>query len=238
MQHLRIDRLAELADGEPEGVEREHLAACASCAAELKAYRHVVAMAGDERRRIAPPLTQWELLAPALHGEGLMGPNARRTRPGSAMWQRWAVRAAAAALMLGSGAVGGRVSAGLGMREAFLPRASAPRDASGTFASNAGEVFASTNDALAALRSAQDVYTRAASYLATHDTSSSEQAPELYRTRLAALDRGAETFRQALDQSPEDPIINQYYLATLGAREATLTRLGTVLPAGARLSRF
>ncbi|NUQ13433.1 MAG: hypothetical protein HUU26_14065, partial [Gemmatimonadaceae bacterium] len=57
MQHLPIERLAELADGDPTTAERDHLAGCAMCAAERSAYQRVVAMAADERRRIAPPIT-------------------------------------------------------------------------------------------------------------------------------------------------------------------------------------
>jgi len=44
--------------------------------------------------------------------------------------------------------------------------------------------------------------------------------------------------RQALREAPQDPVINQYYQATVGAREATLRQLGTTLPAGAKLNRF
>ena len=53
-----------------------------------------------------------------------------------------------------------------------------------------------------------------------------------------ALDRMAETSRQALSVAPADPVLNQYYLSTLGAREVTLRQLGSVLPPGTRLSRF
>ena len=44
--------------------------------------------------------------------------------------------------------------------------------------------------------------------------------------------------RDAMAKSPQDPVINQYYLATVGAREATLRQLGTVLPASAQMNRF
>jgi hypothetical protein len=44
--------------------------------------------------------------------------------------------------------------------------------------------------------------------------------------------------RAALQEAPQDPVINQYYLATVGAREATLRQLGTTLPPGAKLNRF
>ena len=48
----------------------------------------------------------------------------------------------------------------------------------------------------------------------------------------------AETSRQALATAPTDPVLNQYYISTLGAREVTLRQLGSVLTEGKRLSRF
>ena len=44
--------------------------------------------------------------------------------------------------------------------------------------------------------------------------------------------------RDAMREAPQDPVINQYYLATVGAREATLRQLGTALPASAQMNRF
>jgi hypothetical protein len=46
------------------------------------------------------------------------------------------------------------------------------------------------------------------------------------------------SMRTALHEAPHDPVINQYYMATVGAREATLRQLGTALPAGRSLNRF
>jgi hypothetical protein len=63
--------------------------------------------------------------------------------------------------------------------------------------------------------------------------------PSQYRTRLAALDNVMAEIRGALKEAPQDPVINQYYLQTVGAREATLRQLGTTLrPAGVSLNRF
>ena len=66
----------------------------------------------------------------------------------------------------------------------------------------------------------------------------SPDADRVYRTRLAALDEMAEASLQALAAAPADPVINQYYLSTLGAREVTLRQLGSVLTPRKRLSRF
>jgi hypothetical protein len=62
--------------------------------------------------------------------------------------------------------------------------------------------------------------------------------PAQYRTRLAALDNVMSDMRGALKEAPHDPVINQYYRAAVGVREATLRQLGTTLPAGARLNRY
>jgi hypothetical protein len=65
------------------------------------------------------------------------------------------------------------------------------------------------------------------------------QSTSQYRTRLAALDNVMTEIRGALKEAPEDPVINQYYLTTVSAREATLRQLGTTLrPDGVSLNRF
>lgn len=255
MLHLPIERLAELVDGGATPGEREHLLVCASCSRELESYRRLVVMAADERRRIAPPLTSWEALGARLRSEGLVAgaaaPRARRAAP----VLDFARRAAAVLVLVGSGAVLGRMSAGLTVIEAVAlgpvsgsaaagaltgvsasggPEASA----GGRVAANTGESFATADDALAALDAAQRQYEQAAAWLASNDTSTSDLAPEQYRTRLAALDRTAETMQQAMRDAPADPYLNQYYLATLSARQQTLRRLGTALPVGNKLGRF
>lgn len=234
MSHLPIERLAELASSEPAPDEQAHLDECVMCASELVAYTRLVAMAADERRRIAPPLTNWGALSARMRQEGLVTtpiatPARGSQRPITGLW-----RTAAALLLVASGTVLGRLSAGMPMPQALalgargneVPTAMSP------------EQFASTADAMQVLQRAQREYERAAVYLATHDTSTSEVARELYRTRLAALDAMAEASLRVLEQAPADPIMNQVYLTTLGAREMTLSRLGTALPADSRLTRF
>ena len=99
--------------------------------------------------------------------------------------------------------------------------------------------FGTVEDALASLEDAQRQYDRAVAFIAAHDsTGHSPEAGDMFRTRLAALDEMAETSRQALSVAPADPVLNQYYISTLGAREITLRQLGSVLTPGKRLSRF
>ena len=46
------------------------------------------------------------------------------------------------------------------------------------------------------------------------------------------------TAREAMREAPHDPVINGYYLNTLGQREATLRQLNTALPASLKVSSF
>jgi hypothetical protein len=61
---------------------------------------------------------------------------------------------------------------------------------------------------------------------------------DAYQTRLAALDEIAAAARTALYRTPQDPMLNQYYLTTLGAREATLRQIGATAPETRRLERY
>jgi hypothetical protein len=95
------------------------------------------------------------------------------------------------------------------------------------------------DDARAARTQAQMVYQNAAAYIAQHDTAAKGgESPSAMRTRLAALDQVSSAMRQALNDAPYDPVINDYYLTTLGQREATLRQLNTALPAGMRVNSF
>lgn len=238
--HLPIERLADLADGIAAPAERDHLATCVRCASELDAYRRLVVLAADERRRIGPPSTSWESLRDALQGEGLIampGRPLRRPVPVST----WIRRAVAVAALVAGGAVAGRMSAGLTGRDALAlgsaPGAESVSDGSLQNVSNTEPVFGSAQEALEQLERAQRAYEEAALYLAEHD-SSAYGGSDQYRTRLAALDMASETFQRALTDAPEDPVINQYLLATMNAREATIRRIGTTLPASMRMGRF
>ena len=238
MQHLLIERLAELADSEPTAAEEQHLAECAMCAAERVAYYRVVSMAADERRRIAPPITTWGLLSEELREQGLITTKEQATartlfvaRVRTTVW-----RVAVGLGILVTGLVSGRMTTGMSWQSALALGDGGPAD--GTQLALTADDFSSTAAAMQSLQRAQQDYERAALYLATHDTSMTEGATEAYRTTLAALDEMAETSRRALNEAPADPIMNQVYFTTLGARNMTLGKLATALPAGSRLSRF
>lgn len=259
MLHLSSERLAELADGEPTVAEAEHLAACAICATERSAHQRLLSMALDERDRTAPRLTEWSALAEQLRAQGIISDDYAEPFTGETkVIPLVQPRAHRRALLVGL-----RVAAGLVFAAGFgaLGRMSAGADpapsgtevtalASRIFHGSAKQVlprgfgdqaspFSTVEDALAALETSQRNYDRAVAFIAAHDsTVQSPDAGDVFRTRLAALDEMAETSRQALSVAPTDPVLNQYYLSTLGAREVTLRQLGSVLPPGTRLTRF
>jgi hypothetical protein len=83
-------------------------------------------------------------------------------------------------------------------------------------------------------------YQSASAFLAANNTAAPALADSvsIYRTRLAALEQLMSATATARANAPLDPVINQYYLAALGAREATVQQLGAVQPPGLRLKGF
>jgi hypothetical protein len=197
-------------------------------------------MVARERERGAPPLTDWDSLAVRLRAEGLI----REPVFSRFTSRRWMQVAAGLALTIG-GAAAGRMSAGAPV----MPIQQASTDAvpsqiatqvSNTQASQPPLQFKSPDEAWDALNRAGEEYQRASLYLSASNADvPMPDNPSQYRTRLAALDNVMAEIRGALKEAPQDPVINQYYLQTVGAREATLRQLGTTLrPAGVRLNRF
>jgi hypothetical protein len=131
-----------------------------------------------------------------------------------------------------------------GSESSVLPVASAPAVTPGMPLTNVAQ-FRTADDARATLHSAEQVYSGALLWLAAHDSAlaprqlaGSEAAAMNYRERLEVLDAAMATARRALYEAPDDPVMNRYYLATLGAREVTLRRLTTVLPASQQVLEY
>jgi hypothetical protein len=238
MSHLSIERLAALADEQPTAEEHAHLAMCATCVGEIEAHRSVLAMAGTERESMGLPLTRWETLSHRLRAEGLIA-KAPERRP---RWSATAMlRIAAALLLIAGGAVLGRVSAGAtpvpggitGGEQAQMARGSRlPPDSLPT-------AFASVDEAARWKSFYADAYQSAVSFLAANDSAARPTGtPAVIKARLSALDRVSQTMREALNDTPHDPVINDFYLNSIGQREATLRQLNTVLPQGIRLNSF
>ena len=248
MSHLSIERLAALADEQPTAAEQAHLAACAPCAQEVEAHRSLLAMAGSERDTLGIPLTRWDSLAQRLRTEGLMSAD----QPGSvtAEWaapvgtrklstKAW-MRFAAAVMLIASGTIIGRASAGVPVLPGGLTGNESPRTTA--LIPNLDTVptaFASVDEANKFKQYYADGYQSAVSYLAAHDSAAQPtETPAVMRARLAALDRVSRTMREALNDAPYDPVINDFYLNSFGQREATLRQLNTYLPSNVRLNSY
>jgi hypothetical protein len=198
-----------------------------------------------ERGAPPPPLTDWDSLAERLRAEGLI----RTSAFGGFPSRSWMQAAAALLLVAGGAAIGRFTAPGSATENAASPSAETAsaagqtpatgQVANATPASNGAAEFRSPEEAWAVLNRAGEEYQRASAYLSASNTEVPLPTnPDTYRTRLAALDNVMTEMRSALNEAPHDPVINQYYLATVGAREATLRQLGTTLPAGAKLNRF
>jgi hypothetical protein len=240
MLHLSPERLAALADDEPTAAEARHLAGCALCARERSAYGALLVLARREGARQAPPLTDWSAISERMRSEGMISveptvrPAGRRAFRSSA-WMR-----VAAALLIAAGGIAvGRYSAALPLTTydpEGLPTAIANRGADPVATPVS---YRSPTDAMEAFLRAQRELQQAAAFLAENEVSGfSSPDPDAYRARLAAFDGVVGVARAALYDAPADPMINQLYLTTVGARDATVRQIARSLPVGTTLTSY
>lgn len=247
MLHLSPERLAALADDEPLAAETSHLASCARCSAERAAHRRLLALAHAEGRQPGEPLTSWTILAADLRSEGLIGPppdpmtiTPTHGTPIPIAQRRFAMqgwmRVAAAALLAVGGFAAGRYSTASPTTSTAVAEGATASTGATDPSGVALVSYSSSTDAMTAFLRAQREMQQAAAYLAEQELPGSAPADaNMYRARLAALDGMVSVSRAALYEAPADPVINQYYLATLGAREATMRQIGRTLPAGSQV---
>ena len=263
MPHLDPERLAALDHEGPSPEELAHLATCAACAQERLAFDRLATFArshGETAADGAPPLTAWSTLSAQLRADGLItrlgdtqelaamvfapvvdapltnvktpiGPPlrmaARDTLRARRSWSGVARIAAAVAFMT-TGVAVGRASTGKDIIPLRTPLAAQPVSTDAAFGSVA--------EASSVLDRARRDYQRASLWLSSHDTTVNAQA--VYRARLSALDQMMTASRAGLYEAPQDPVLNQYYLAAYTAREATLRQLGASLPVDRVMESF
>jgi hypothetical protein len=198
---------------------------------------HIIA---QERSREQPPLNEWRTIAARAREEGLI-----RETQASRWWtssQPWLQSAAAVLLLIGGIAIG-RATIAL---PSALPTENNPTPAvatnvtpsaassnQSTLSTSGNASFASADQASAALSQAVKDYQRASEFLAVSNGSPGvRDSLAMYSARAAALDKIENATVVALQTAPHDPVINQYYLATMGARVATQQQLAQ--PVGLR----
>lgn len=172
-----------------------------------------------ERARQDAPLNDWRTIAARAREEGLIRESSSSGWVSSQPW----MQAAAAVLLLIGGIAIGRATIGLPSAiESSAGNTTAITPSIGPSNSTAGNVtFASVDEASAALRRAVSDYQQASEFLASNASVGSRDSLSIYSARAAALDKIVNATESALESAPRDPVINQYYLATMGARAAT-----------------
>lgn len=179
-----------------------------------------------ERLRESGPLNEWRTIAARAREEGLLRESEANRIWGSA--QPW-LQAAAAVLILVGGIAIGRTTIALpssapsvASTEAVSPATASPPAAVAVPASSTTLGFSSVEEASAALNRALTDYQRASRFLAANNASGgTRDSLAIYAARAEALDKIVNATERALQTAPHDPVINQYYLATMGARVAT-----------------
>lgn len=193
-------------------------------------------LADRERIRSELPLTSWESISAQLREEGIIRDGVAPLKSGSTWW----LRAAAAVLLIAGGAVAGRATVPRNTQAPSQQTAALapPVTADVTDASATTVAFNSEDEAWEVLNRAGADYQRASAFLAAKDQNAPADSTSVYQARLVALDAMTSASRKALYNAPHDPVINQYYLAAQGAREATLKQLSTSLPSGTKLMKW
>ncbi len=209
------------------------------------------ALVTRERTRVVAPLTEWQQLSMALRQEGLLSDAASR-RPEAAReyappperssWLRttgrWSMRLATGVVLVGAGVLAGRgMTIGQGLvNELHTAMADSTE---GTTLRISNKPFASSSEARKSMLRAQTDYERAAAFLSATDSAPRLVGdPATYRDRLTGLDNLTNASLAALKDSPQDPLLNQFYLSAAAAREGTLQNLAHALPANERMVRF
>ncbi|MBA3646044.1 MAG: hypothetical protein H0W63_07665 [Gemmatimonadaceae bacterium] len=198
-------------------------------------------MVDRERTKGFPPLNDWDTIAARLREEGIIRDRGRRVVTAGGNW--WLRAAAVVMIAIGSAAVGRYTATRLPDQTSVAVATAEPtpaRQASNTAPTAGSTDFRSADEAWAVLNRAGAEYQKASAYLAANNSVQNVRADSapVYQSRLAALDQVMQATHSALNQAPNDPVINQYYLATMGAREATRQQLSAVQTVGAKLKGF
>lgn len=178
-----------------------------------------------ERAREREPLNEWRTIAARAREEGLIRESSE-WRGSTGQW----LQAAAAVLLLVGGIAIGRSTLGLPtstQSQASISTTNTPQPVGATNQTSnllpaTNVSFASVDEASAALDRAVREYQRASQFIAANNLAErTRDSAAIYRARAEALDKIVDATESALQTAPHDPVINQYYLATMGARVAT-----------------
>ena len=199
MHHIAMEELARLVDEQPTAPDHEHLAVCSKCADRLQELRQQAeALASLSTPPV--PADQWSGIEAALAAEGVI-----RNQSSDSFGPFRRIAAAIAIFVAGSLAGGTAVSLWTAAPEAQFVMAPA-----------------TVTDAEQAVRDAERNYLDAVENYSLISEPDGVVDPA---SRLAALEGILLTTRSALNESPGDPVINNYHLTALGQRDALVRQL-------------
>jgi hypothetical protein len=215
MQHLTMDGIARLADEIPTPAEALHLESCERCSEALHEMRELTVQL-SALPDLDPPDSEWEHIEAELRAEQMVTRRASRIAGSMA-----ALRVAAALAVFATGAATG----GIYVSRSGLTEPAAAVNADLPAADADFQQARDVNEAALRLNAAESEYLRALTAYAELTESGDGLDPI---NRLAALEGIVLTTGAALQESPADPVINNYHLTALGQRDALLKQMETV----------
>lgn len=218
MEHLTNETLARLVDERPSPEEREHLASCTVCALELRDLRRQTEAMGS-LPDLRPPQGDWLALEARLMSEGLVDSSIRPRGVLGVLRSGWMQAAAAVVLFLGGTGFG-----------AALDDAGGPSPGTNLIASLGTP--ASAEEAVRAVRLAEQNYLRALNQFGQLERPQAEVPYEQMSMRAASLDALAAATQQTVQMQPYDPFFNGLLVNIMAERAATLNQISSTRDGG------
>lgn len=197
----------------------------------------------EERKRPLAPISSWEAISATLKQDGFITDRSCKSQPVSPQSKstkrsgRFAYVSLSAVAFLIIGFFAGRMT---------LPSAKSEhptlQQSAGGQIPNAEIVyndFASIEEAREVMLRSQAEYHNAVAFLNVNgdDAAHSHDVVTL-KERLAALDVVVSAAQNAVQWAPADPVLQQYFISSSGARRATIQLIREQLPEGATLGGF
>lgn len=202
MEHLTPDTIARLVDEMPTEAERDHLAACPDCAAELELVRETTEALG-RLPDVRPPRGDWAVLEARLVSEGLVQSEGglRSTLARTPGW----MKSAAAVLLFLSGTGLGATMDRAGLVPATGPVAQSSAGGLGFVSAEPTSVEEAAEAMQQAERAMMDAIVRYRQLLDAEGGASTGVDSE---RRYAALEYFVAAAEEAVRAAPTDPFMN------------------------------
>lgn len=195
----------------------------------------------EERTRPMAPISSWEAIAATLKQDGFItepSNGAQAVRPASfARFRRFASISIPAVTFLIIGFFAGRMT--LPGAQGEHPNTQQPAGSQIPSAEIVYNDFASIDEAREVMLRSQAEYHNAVAFLNVNgDNATLSHDVATLKERLAALDVVVSAAQNAVQWAPADPVLQQYFISSSGARRATMQLIREQLPEGATLGGF